>query len=144
MPTAKKQMMIEESEMMFNESEISFVDDIELKRFKYEANSILDELRSCHMAKKRQIEHCFLKLLDNTSHQILDAPINQCIEDYLKSREFEEHNENGEIVDQSLSDENPTASNKKQVDSNMTNLEYEHEIELVLNSFVSLSKLKLV
>ena len=116
---------------MFNQSDISFVDDIDLKRFKYEANAILDELRSCHMAKKRQIEHCFFKLLDNTAHQILDAPINKCIEDFLKSKELDELKENvnseEQIVDQSISDENVPSG--KPVDTNLTNLEYENEIE---------------
>jgi hypothetical protein len=131
MPTVKKNALSAESEMI--SGEISFVDDIELKRFKNDTKTLLKEIKGCHMSKKRQIEHWFAKLIDNTSQEILDMPINKCLEDYLKSKAAEASKEananvDDQIVDQSLSDE--PAPKSKPVDANVTtNLDYTNEIE---------------
>lgn len=69
-------------------------DTIAYDNFKLEAKNIIIELDEYHSTKKRQIEHCFAKLLDNIPKEIIDLPINQCIEDYLRLvQEFDQEDE---------------------------------------------------
>ena len=123
-----------------NSSKNNKVDDIAIKNFKMNANSILDELRSYHSSKKRQIEHCFQKLFDNTSQLILKAPIDKIIEDFWRSKEYEtlqkesqKANHENLIVDQSIDGTLCTAHKANGGGGgamNLTGLDDDHEIDL--------------
>jgi hypothetical protein len=55
-----------------------------INNFLLESKPLFDELDAFHSNKKRQIEHCFQKLLDNVPKEIMNVSINQCIKDFLE------------------------------------------------------------
>ena len=51
--------------------------------FKLEAKNIISELEKLYRAGSRQIDLTFSKLCDNLPTEIVDVPINECLEAYL-------------------------------------------------------------
>lgn len=96
--------------------------NLALNNFKIETQSILTELQAYHGSKKRQIEHCFQKLFDNIPSQIINAPINKCIDEYLTyihDKENGKEARNTEINDQSyIVNENENGKAKNQDETN--------------------------
>ena len=55
------------------------------ENFILECRNTLAELEAYHQSKKRQIEHCFQKLLDNIPQEIKNISINECIAVYAQA-----------------------------------------------------------
>jgi hypothetical protein len=104
------------------------IEYVMLRNLKNSTINILTDLKSFHSKKKRQIENCFQKLFDNTNYDILNAPINQCIKDYLKSMCGGEGMKDQDlIVDHSINQDtiiNETYN--KQMDD-LNNLDHDHD-----------------
>ena len=108
---------------------VSNTDDLAFINFKLGCKSILDELESLYSGKKRQIEMCFDRLIDNVPNEIVDASITECLEDYfgsLKSRTFQELvHKPDEVIDHSVCDSTISIASTEKAPSNLTSLEDE-------------------
>lgn len=80
--------------------------DIAIYNFKMGCNEVMDDLKKFNQKKTRDIEHCFFKLTDNIPKEIINAPINYCLNYYA---EFCYENENKEASESASNTE--TASN---------------------------------
>lgn len=108
---------------------VSNTDDLAFIDFKLGCKSILNELGSVYSGKKRQIEMCFDRLIDNVPGEIVNASITECLEDYLENMESNEFQildpKQDEIVEQSLCDMTVSIASSEKAPSNLTALEDE-------------------
>jgi hypothetical protein len=92
---------------------------VAINNFQIETQSILSELETYHLSKKRQIEHCFQKLFDNIPSQIINIPLNKCIDEYLAYRQEKENNKEAIISnDHSLNEDDINERGRHQDESN--------------------------
>lgn len=92
-----------------SESKRSNSNDLAICDFKLGCKEVLDELTVYHANKKREIEHCFQKLIDNIPREIINTPINECISQFIQfSKEMEldanEARTSGSVIDESVCD----------------------------------------
>ena len=110
MPTVRKSVSAL-CDLLVQSSGKSSMDDMFIKEFEIKAKDVLNELRSFHETKRRQIELCFSKLVDNTSSHILDSPLSTCIAEYVEYEAGKENDsqpmataDDDQIIDQSLTE----------------------------------------
>lgn len=98
--------------------------DLDFINFKLSCKSILNELESLYSGKKRQIEMCFDRLIDNVPNEIMNASITECLEDYfssLKSENFQNLAQKpDEVIDQSICDSTISVASTEKAPSNFT------------------------
>lgn len=82
--------------------------DIAIYNFKMGCHEVMKDLEKFNLNKKRDIDHCFSKLTDNIPKEIINAPINYCLNYYA---EFCYENENKDTESASNSEYAQAASN---------------------------------
>lgn len=86
MPVVNKRAY--EMELEFSGKEVLKIgqikDDMTRNSLQYMGGEALKRLGVHHAAKIRQIENAFQKMYDNMTKQVLDMPVDECVEEYVK------------------------------------------------------------